>query len=501
MAFKMITATEGAAMVADGDTIAFSGFTPNGVSKAVARELSKRAIREHEAGNSFAIGMITGASSCQSLEGDFANANALKFRAPFSTNKDFRTHTNLGEIEYEDMHLGHVAERLRRGFYGKINWAFIEVSSIEEVGGKYHVTLTSAGGIVTTIVRLADKIIIELNHFHSSESYKLHDVYECKEYPNREPIPIWNLSDHVGKPYVEIDPAKVVGIVDTNIPEEARAFRAVDDSTRAIGQSVVDFLLKDQKTGHIPADFFPIQSGVGAIGNAVMAAISECKGLPKMNVFSEVSQDAVIRMIENGQIDQANCTALTVTNECLQHVYDNIDFFSKHITLRPSELANSPELIRRFGVIAMNTALECDIYGNENSSHICGSRLMNGIVGSCDYARNGSITIFYTPSVAKGGTISSIVPMCSHIDSTEHDVDVIITDQGVADLRGKGPLHRAKEIIENCAHPQYKPLLREYLKIAAKGHEPESMRAAFAFHDTLLKKGDMRLTDFSEYLG
>jgi acyl-CoA hydrolase len=205
-------------------------------------------------------------------------------------------------------------------------------------------------------------------------------------------------------------------------------------------------------------------------------------------------------MIERGQIDQATCTGLTVTNECLQHIYENIDFFSKHITLRPSELANSPELIRRFGVISMNTALECDIYGNENSSHVCGSKLMNGIGGSCDYTRNGSISIFYTPSTAKGGKISSIVPMCSHVDSTEHDVDLIVTEQGVADLRGKGPMRRAKEIIEHCAHPDYKPLLREYLRIAAPGHEPESMRAAFALHDTLLTKGDMRLTDFGDYL-
>ena len=125
---------------------------------------------------------------------------------------------------------------------------------------------------------------------------------------------------------------------------------------------------------------------------------------------------------------------------------------------------------------------------------------MNGIGGSCDYERNGSISIFYTPSTAKGGKISAIVPMCSHIDSTEHDVDVIITEQGIADLRGKGPARRAEEIINNCAHPDYRPLLREYQRIATKGHCPGSLRAAFAFHDTLTRKGDMRLTDFAEYL-
>jgi succinate CoA transferase len=500
MSYNMITAAEGAAMINDGDYIGFSGFTPNGNPKAVARELSKRAIREHAAGHPLSIGMITGASSCQSLEGDFADAHALKFRGPFSTNKDFRDHTNLGEVDYEDMHLGHVAERLRRGFYGHLQWAIVEISSYEDVGNKCRVTLTSAGGIVPTIVRLADHVILELNHFHSPKSGLMHDVIEMDEYPNRKPMLITHINDRIGTQYVEIDSSKIVGIVDSNIPEEARAFKAVNAETRAIGHNVAEFLLQDQKAGHIPPEFFPMQSGVGATGNAVMAAIGECTNLPKLNIFSEVSQDAVIYMIERGQIDQATCTGLTVTNECLQHVYENIDFFSKHITLRPSELANSPELIRRFGVISMNTALECDLYGNENSSHVCGSKLMNGIGGSCDYTRNGSISIFYTPSTAKGGTISAIVPMCSHVDSTEHDVDLIVTEQGVADLRGKGPLRRAEEVIEHCAHPDYKPLLREYLRIADHGHEPESMRAAFALHDTFLTKGDMRLTNFGDYL-
>ena len=116
MAYIRLSAAEAAAMIKDQDTIALSGFTPNGVPKATFRELSKRAVAEHEAGRPFQVGILTGASTSQSIEGDMAAAHAIKFRAPFSTNKDFRTHTNLGEIDYEDMHLGHMAERLRRGF-------------------------------------------------------------------------------------------------------------------------------------------------------------------------------------------------------------------------------------------------------------------------------------------------------------------------------------------------------------------------------------------------
>ena len=495
-----LCAAEVAEQIHNGSVIAFSGFTANGTAKAVARELSQRALKLHEKGIPFTVGIISGANSGQSVEGDLARANALKFRAPFSANRDFRSHTNFGQIDFEDTHVGHMAERLRRGYYGKIDWAIIEVSSVEIVGDKYRATLTSAVGCVPTVVRLAEKVVLELNSFHSPDSGLLHDIYECKEWPDREPIPMRRINARIGTQYIEVDASKVIGIVESHIEEESSDFGTVNDVTRAIGQNVVDFLLNEQKQGRIPREFFPIQSGVGKTGNSVMAAIAECSGLPVMNIYSEVAQDAVVEMIEKGCVDQVSCTSLSVTNECLKHVYDDIDFFSRHIVLRPSELSNSPELIRRFGVIAMNTAIECDLYGDINSSHICGSNLMNGIGGSADYARNGSITIFYTPSVTKSGKVSAIVPFCSHIDSSEHDVDVIITERGIADLRGKGPLKRAREIIENCAHPDYKNLLREYLKIAEQGHEPQSMRAAFAFHDTYLRKGSMRLTEFDRYL-
>lgn len=501
MAYTRMTAAEAAQLIHDGDNIAIGGFTPNGDPKAVFRELSKRAVREHEAGRPFKVGIFSGASSCQSIEGDMAKAHAIKFRAPFSTNKDFREHVNLEEIEYEDMHLGHMAERLRHGFYGDMDWLIVEASDISEYDDECQLVLTSAGGIVATAARLAKHVIIELNHFHSPRSRMLHDTYEPGECGfGRKPIPIINVLDKIGKDYISIDPKKIACVVECDIPEEARTFKSLTPTTLQMGNNVAEFLVADMRAGHIPPQFLPIQSGVGATGNAVLAAMGKNPHIPSFLVYSEVVQDAAIDLIEKGLIKAASATAMTVTNDALQHVYYDINFFAKHLVIRQSEIANSPEIIRRLGCIAINTAIECDIYGNENSSHICASRLMNGIGGSCDYERNGYISIFTTPSTAKDGKISAIVPFCSHIDSTEHDVDVIVTEQGVADLRGKGPLHRAHEIIENCAHPDYKPLLHDYLKIAEKGHTPHNLRAAFAMHDTFERKGDMRLTDFGEYI-
>ena len=219
MSYTRITAAEAAAMIDHDATIGFSGFTPNGIPKAVVREIKKKAEQLHAEGQPYQISLVTGASGCQSLEGDLANVHAIKFRGPFSTNKDLRTHTNLGEIDYEDMHLGHVAERLRRGFYGEIDWAIIEVSDLDELDTVCRAYLTTAGGIVPTIVRLAKRIIIELNRFHSPDRKLLHDVYECAEYPHRQPIPLLSVGQRIGTNYVEIDPKKIVGVIESNIEE------------------------------------------------------------------------------------------------------------------------------------------------------------------------------------------------------------------------------------------------------------------------------------------
>jgi succinyl-CoA:acetate CoA-transferase len=143
----------------------------------------------------------------------------------------------------------------------------------------------------------------------------------------------------------------------------------------------------------------------------------------------------------------------------------------------------------------MNGAIEADIYGNVNSTHLMGSRIQNGIGGSGDFARNAYISFFVTPSTAKGGAISSIVPMVSHVDHTEHDVNVIVTEQGLADLRGLAPRRRARLLIDNCAHPDYRPLLEDYADRALSGafgrHTPHLLDEALSWHARYVRTGSM----------
>jgi succinate CoA transferase len=500
MALTRMTAAEAAALIKNGENIALSGFTPAGVAKAVTKELAKCAEAEHAAGREFQVGVFTGASTGQSTDGDLANAHAIKYRAPYTTNPDFRKHVNAGEIAYDDLHLSHMAQELRYGFMGQVDWAILEVCEIEECGDTCKVYLTAAGGISPTAARLAKHVVLELNTFHNPNAKFIHDVYEPLDPPYRKPIPIVNVGDRIGKPYVEIETKKIVGVVECNIPDEARAFKSNDPVTDKIGFYVAEFLVNDMKRGIIPQTFLPLQSGVGSTANAILGALGKDKNVPDFNIYTEVIQNSVIGMMLDGRVKDASACSLTVSNECLMQVYDNMDYFKQHLTLRQSEISNSPEVIRRLGVIAINTAIECDIYGNANSTHISGTRMMNGIGGSGDFERNAYISIFTCPSTAKGGNISSIVPFVSHQDHSEHDVNIIVTEQGVADLRGKSPMQRAQCIIENCAHPDYKQLLWDYLKIAKGGQTHHYLPAAFAMHDTLGRKGDMRLTDFSEYV-
>ena len=497
MAFKHISAAEAASLIKHGYNIGLSGFTPAGTAKAVTAELAKIAEAEHAKGNPFQVGIFTGASTGESCDGVLTRAKAIRYRAPYTTNSDFRKAVNNGEIAYNDIHLSQMAQEVRYGFMGKVDVAIIEACEVTDDGKIY---LTAAGGIAPTICRLADKIIIELNAAHSKAAMGLHDVYEPLDPPYRREIPIYKPSDRIGTPYIQADPKKIVCIVDTNWPDEARAFSDPDPLTDKIGQNVADFLVADMKRGIIPPTFLPLQSGVGNIANAVLSALGHSTAIPPFEVYTEVIQNAVIGLIRDGRVKFASGCSLTVTNDCLAEVYRDMDFFRDKLVLRPSEISNSPEIVRRLGIISINTAIEADIYGNVNSTHIGGTKMMNGIGGSGDFTRNAYISIFTCPSVAKEGKISAIVPMVSHEDHSEHDVNIIVTEQGVADLRGKSPKERAQTIIENCVHPDYKNILWDYLKLTdGKAQTPHCIRAALAMHAELAKSGDMRNVDWGQY--
>ena len=391
----------------------------------------------------------------------------------------------------------HSTGRMRRyGFMSRPNVLIVEACDIEPDG---TVVLTAAVGNVATFARYADKVIIELNKHHSKQLRGMHDIYEPADPPVRREIPIYTVKDRIGSPVLKLDPSKIVGIVETDLPDEVGSFHTPDEVTMRIGRNVSEFLTQEIKSGRIPAAFLPIQSGVGNIANAVLYELGNNPHVPPFTMYTEVMQDAVIDLMRQGRITFGSACALTVTAPVLQGIYDDMSYFHDKILLRPQELSNNPELIRRLGLITINTALEADIYGNINSTHVTGTRMMNGIGGSGDFTRNAYISIFTTPATAKDGKISSIVPMVSHLDHSEHSVKILVTEFGVADLRGKSPRQRAEEIINKCVDPEYRPMLRDYLALCKDGHTPHNLAACFGMHRAFMETGDMRTTDWSKF--
>ncbi|SDE73851.1 acetyl-CoA hydrolase/transferase family protein [Sporomusa acidovorans] len=486
---KIVSAEEAAASIKDGMNIATSGFTPAGYPKAVPLALAKRMEQEK-----FKVNLWTGASVGKELDGALAEVKGIAKRLPYQTNNAMRTAINNGEIQYTDLHLSHVAQMSRYGFFGgKVDVAIVEACAITEEG---HIIPTTSVGNAASFVQSADFVIVEVNTSQPLELEGMHDIYVPLDPPHRQPIPLVKVDDRIGTPYIPCGVDRIAYIVPCDIKDDARPLAAIDDDARAMTGHLIDFLKQEIKAGRMPKNLLPLQSGVGSVANAVVAGLAN-SDFEDLTVYTEVIQDGMFDLIDAGKLTFASGTSITASPDGLKRLYANISEYRKRILLRPQEIANSPEIARRIGVIAMNTAIEFDLYGHVNSSHIMGTKMMNGIGGSGDFSRNAYLTIFFSSSVAKKGDISSIVPMCSHFDHTEHDIDVFITERGVADVRGLSPKERARVIINNCAHPDYQPMLLDYFERAVKAtgyaHTPHIISEALSWHTRFLETGSMKI--------
>lgn len=494
--FPELSPAEAAALVQHGHTLGFSGFTPAGAAKIIPRAIASRAMEEHAAGRPFKIGVVTGASTGESLDGALAKAEAIAWRTPYQSNETLRKQINEGKTRFFDMHLSMLPQYARYGFLGDFEFAVVEASDVSASG---EVVLTTSVGAVPTFTRIAKRVLIELNTYHPASLRGIHDIFEQAAFPHRREVPIYRVDDRIGSPVLKIDPSKIVGIVRNHEADEARPFTPPDAATLKIGENVAGFLAGEIRRGRIPKEFLPVQSGVGNVANALMIALGKHPDIPAFDMYSEVIQDSVVELIREEKIRFVSGTSMSLSQEVLKEVYDNLDHFRSRMVLRPQAISNSPEVVRRLGLITINTALEADLFGNINSTHVMGRNMMNGIGGSGDFTRNGFISIFTCPSVAKRGAISTIVPLCSHMDHSEHSVQVLVTEQGVADLRGKDPHERARCVIDNCVHPDFRQDLLSYLSLVKGGHSPQSLAAAFSMHQQFLRTGTMRGVDWASF--
>lgn len=481
---RVVTPEQAASWIGDGMTLGLSGFTRAGDVKAVPFALVERAKTE-----TFKVNVFTGASLGSDIDKLFAEAGIVGKRLPFQAEPLMRKKINEGEMLFVDHHLSHTAEWIRTNVIEPIDFAIIEALAITEDG---MIIPTTSVGNSSVFAKHARNIIVEINTSQPELFEGIHDIYDTGVQGERGPIPLTKVDDRIGTPGIPVDVDKIRGIVFTHQQDSASTIVQPDEETEIMANHLLEFFRSEIRAGRLDETLAPLQSGIGSVANAVLHGMvkSEFKNL---EVYSEVLQDAVFDLMDAGKVDFASCCSITLSDEKMKTVFGDFEKYRDKIIMRPQEISNHPELVRRMGLISINTALEFDIYGNVNSTHVSGSKMMNGIGGSGDFARNARLAIFVTKSVAKGGNISSIVPFVSHVDHTEHDVDVVVTEQGYADLRGLAPRERVEKIIDNCVHPEYRPQLRAYYEEAKTrgGQTPHVLEKAFAWHTRLAETGSM----------
>ncbi len=481
---KIMSAEQAAQIIRTGMTVAVSGFTSVGYPKAVPEALAESA---HAKDLTICVGAAVG----DEIDGALVRAGLVARRFGHQSNNDLRKAINAGTVQFSDIHISQLPTNMNQQAGFNVDVALVECVAVTEEGLYFG----ASGGSADAAVRNADKVIVEINENLPMGLIGMQDIFDVGLPPEAKIIPITKPNDRIGTPYMPCPPEKIAAIVMTDKPEPPQKFKVVTPNTQKIGENVVKFLKEEIAAGRLPENPGPIQSGVGSVGNAVLGSLA-AGGFKDLSMYTEVMQDSAFSLLDQGVFKFVSTSSVALAADNRERFFENLDSYRDKIIIRPNEISNHPEVIRRLGIIALNTPIEVDIYGNVNSTHIMGSKMMNGLGGSGDFARNARISIFATESIAKDGAISCIVPMVSHVDQTEHDVDVIVTEQGVADLRWKTPKERAELIIENCAHPDYRPMLREYFEKAyetAPGkHTPHDLTKALSWHQRFLDTGSMK---------
>ena len=490
----------------DGMYLGFSGFA-EGHPKAVPALLADHVERNNLVGR-MRFNVFTGASIGSDVDNRWSSLRMIDRRWPFQQGDTIRLAINEGAVSFGDRHLSMFAQDFGYGFYtlengGKIDLGIIEASCLTEEGG---IVPTFAVGIVAEIVARAEKIIIEINtKIPSFEG--LHDCLSFAPPPNKNSYPIHRVQDRIGTTSIPCPAGKIAAIVESRKDPVARPLGAADETSERIAAHVIDFLRYEVRCGRLPEHLLPLQSGVGTIANAVFGGLLQSP-FTRLNVWTEVFQDTLMDLYDAGKLDHVSAASFSLSQKGLTRLFENWERYTKNTVIRPIQITNHPEPVRRLGLIAMNTPIEFDIYGQVNSSLVNGSYMLNGIGGSGEFMRNAYLSIMHTPSTRPTGIdpigISCVVPMVTHVDHTEHDMDILVTEQGLADLRGLAPRERARRIIDHCAHPEYRPILHAYLSRASRdclargrGHEPHLLHKVFKMQRNLERHGTMRISGWN----
>ena len=461
--------------VASDAVVAVSGFGSVGYPKAVPLSLA-------DSDRDLELTVISGGSVGDEIDAALVEAGAIARRFPYQARPPARDAANAGRIAMADRHVAGVGDDVLTGRLPAPDVALVEAVA---VGEDWLVPSTSVGQ-TPAFVEAADRLLVEVNEAQPRGLGAVHDIYLPELPPDRDAIPVSEPGDEIGSPTVTFDPGKLAGVVRTETRDSPYEFRTPTETDREIAANLGAFLRRQLETNPVFEQTVRLQFGVGSLGNALMGEFGDVDfGDRSVAYFGEVIQDGLLDLLEDGTLDVASATSLALSAEGQDRLFADIDAYAEDIVLRPANVSNAAELVERLGVFGVNSALEVDIYGHVNSTHVNGTSIINGIGGSNDFNRHSAVSVVALPSTAAGGDISRVVPMVPHVDHTEHDVDAFVTEHGVADLRGTSPRERALEVVENCADPAFRDGLWRYYEDALEdgGHEPHDLATAFSWSD------------------
>jgi succinyl-CoA:acetate CoA-transferase len=478
---RVSTAEEAAALIGDGMTVAMSGYAMAGYPKAVVEALVQR--KENAEDLSFAL--ITGAN-VPWLDEKLGAAELVSRRAPMVASRTLAAQANNGSLRYVEQQMSKMPRLLRNRSFGDIDIAVVEALGFDEDGALIP---TSSSGMTHYLMDAAAAIVVEINSAQPEVLRDLHDVYIPAAAPNTEPIPLVRTNQRIGRSGIPVDHKKIRHIVETDIPERMGPQPSGTAVTKSIADHLFNFLeLEVHKTRHLP----PIQTGFGSIADSIADAFHQ-SSFRDLQFFCGGITEPVLELLASGKATALSTGGLGMS-ERVEQILNDTPNLRDHLVIRNGDITNNAEVIGRLGLVALNTGIEIDVYGNVNSSHIAGSRVVNGIGGGASFAQNAGLSVVLIPSVAKGGAISNIVPMVSHQDIGEHDVDVVVTEHGIADLRGLDDGERADAIATRCSSDAYREQLTTYLRTAREqcgGHHPQLPEAAFGWYRRLKEEGTM----------
>jgi len=261
-----------------------------------------------------------------------------------------------------------------------------------------------------------------------------------------------NMPVTYGQAFIHKDEIDYIFEYDAPLPQIEPT--VIDPIAEQIGQ-YVSLLIEDGDT---------LQLGIGKVPDAVLRYLNHHKNL---GVHTEMFSDSLIDLFESGVVNNSKKTlkkGKVVTSFCIgsQRLYDFVDK-NPHIEFHTSEYVNSPvNIAKNDNMVAINGAIEVDLTGQVVADSI-GYQFYSGIGGQVDFTRGASLSSGGKPIIALSsttcnGTVSKITACLSEgsgVVTSRGDVHYVVTEYGIAPLRGKSIRERALELIK-IAHPKFR---------------------------------------------